>query len=156
MKVSKCQCQLKPIIVLFQKLTMVKSFAFPTYTPKFTKLKRELLPGKSYLNKATQNILSSDIQHIWREAGPTFIHWKHTTTTWWLNFDIVTQRVRTLFWTNFQGLFKNFQGHISHFSRTPFGAKKSLESTVFFPEALSVFAPFPLQFFLVYEVSIEI
>ena len=27
-----------------------------------------------------------------------------------------------------QGLFKDFQGHISHFSRTPFSAKKSLES----------------------------
>ena len=27
-----------------------------------------------------------------------------------------------------EGLFKDFQGQISHFSRTPFSAKKSLES----------------------------
>ena len=27
-----------------------------------------------------------------------------------------------------QGIFKDFQGLISHFSRTPFSAKKSLES----------------------------
>ena len=27
-----------------------------------------------------------------------------------------------------QGLFKDFQGHISHFSRTPLSAKKNLES----------------------------
>ena len=48
-----------------------------------------------------------------------------------------------------QGLFKDFQGHISHFSRTPFSAKKSLESMSssvlpeheqFYPEGLSVFA----------------
>ena len=31
-----------------------------------------------------------------------------------------------------QGIFKDFQGHISHFSRTPFSAKKSLESLFFF------------------------
>ena len=45
-----------------------------------------------------------------------------------------------------QGLFKDFQGHISHFSRTPFSAKKSLESMSFlvlpqheqfYPEGLS-------------------
>ena len=42
----------------------------------------------------------------------------------------------------------DFQGHISHFSRTPFTAKKSLESRSFsvlpqheqfYPEGLSVF-----------------
>ena len=30
-----------------------------------------------------------------------------------------------------QGLFKDFQGHISHFSRTPFSAKKRFESMFF-------------------------
>ena len=44
---------------------------------------------------------------------------------------------------------RTFQGHISHFSRTPFSAKKSLESMSFsvlpeheqfYPEGLSVFA----------------
>ena len=30
-----------------------------------------------------------------------------------------------------QGLFKDFTGHISHFSRTPFSPKKSLESVFF-------------------------
>ena len=48
-----------------------------------------------------------------------------------------------------QGLFKDFQGHISHFSRTPCGAKESLEPMSFsvlpeheqfYPEGLSVFA----------------
>ena len=55
-----------------------------------------------------------------------------------------------------QGLFKDFQGQISHFSRTPFSTKKSLESMTFlvlpqheqfYPERLSVFAPFPLRWF---------
>ena len=45
-----------------------------------------------------------------------------------------------------QGLFKDFQGHISHFSRTPFSAKKRFESMSFlvlpqheqfYPEGLS-------------------
>ena len=45
-----------------------------------------------------------------------------------------------------QGLFKDFQGYISHFSRTPFSAKKTLESMSFlvlpqheqsYPEGLS-------------------
>ena len=49
-----------------------------------------------------------------------------------------------------QGPFKDFQGHISHFSRTPFNTKKSLEymsflvlpqHEQFYPEGLSVFAP---------------
>ena len=48
-----------------------------------------------------------------------------------------------------QGLFKDVQGHIFHFSRTPFTAKKSLESKSFsvlpqheqcYPKGLSVFA----------------
>ena len=52
-----------------------------------------------------------------------------------------------------QGLFKDFQGQISHFSSTPFSTKKSLEFMTFlvlpqheqiYPEGLSVFAPFPL------------
>ena len=30
-----------------------------------------------------------------------------------------------------QGLYKDFQGHISHFSRTPFSAKKRFESMSF-------------------------
>ena len=64
-----------------------------------------------------------------------------------------------------QGLFKDFQGHISHFSRTPFSAKKSLESMSvlvcshhkqFYPEGLSAFAPFLLQLSLNYKVSTEI
>ena len=54
-------------------------------------------------------------------------------------------------------LFKDFQKHGSHFSRTPFGAKKILESMSFlappqheqfYPEGLSVFVPFPLEFYL--------
>ena len=45
-----------------------------------------------------------------------------------------------------QGLYKDFQGHISHFSRTPFSAKKRFESMSFlvlpqheqfYPEGLS-------------------
>ena len=51
------------------------------------------------------------------------------------------------FQQNIQGHLKDFQGHISHFSRTTFSAKKSLESMSFFssstsgefyPEGLSV------------------
>ena len=50
----------------------------------------------------------------------------------------------------FEHKFKDFQGHISHFSRTPFNAKKSLEymsflglpqHEQFYPEGLSEFAP---------------
>ena len=64
-----------------------------------------------------------------------------------------------------QGLFKDFQKHVSHFSRSPFSAKKSLESVSFlvlpqheqfYPQGLSVFVPFPLEFYLNYKVSIEI
>ena len=61
--------------------------------------------------------------------------------------------------------FKDFQGRISHFSRTAFSAKKSLESMSLLvlpqheqshPKGLSVFAPFPSQFPLNYKVSIKI
>ena len=47
-----------------------------------------------------------------------------------------------------QGFFKDFQGHISHFSKTPFSAEKSLESMSFlvlpqheqfYPEGLSYY-----------------
>ena len=58
-----------------------------------------------------------------------------------------------------QGLFKAFQGCISHFSRTPFSAKKSLvlpQHEQSYPEGLSVFAPFTLEFYLNYRVSIEV
>ena len=72
----------------------------------------------------------------------------------------VQYRVQTLFCTKeIQGLFKGFQGLISHFSRTPFSAKKSLvlpQHEQFYPEGLSVFAPFSLEFYLNYRVSIEI
>jgi len=74
------------------------------------------------------------------------------TTTWGLSI-----RVCTFFKQKLQGLFKDFQGHISHFSRTPFLQKKSLEfmsflvlpqHEEFYPEGLSLFAPFCLQFSL--------
>ena len=77
----------------------------------------------------------------------------------------VNCRVCTLFWAKNSRLFKDFQGHIFHFSRTPFSAKKSLESTCFlvlpqneqfYPEGLSVFTPFSLEFYVHYKVSIEI
>ena len=77
----------------------------------------------------------------------------------------INYRVCTLFEQTIQGLFNDFQGHISHFSTTPLSAKKSLESTSFsvFPqheqfylEGLSVFAPFSLEFYIHYKVSIEI
>ena len=51
---------------------------------------------------------------------------------------------------NIQGLWKDFQGHISQSSRIPFSAKKSLEFLVlpqheqFYSESISVVAPFPL------------
>ena len=55
---------------------------------------------------------------------------------------------------DFSRTFKDFQGHISHFSRTLFSEKESLESMSFlvllqhdqfYPKGLSVFAPFPLD-----------
>ena len=57
---------------------------------------------------------------------------------------ICQYRVRTRFWTKVS---RTFQGHISHFLRTPFSAKKSLKSMSFlvlpqeqfYPEGLSVF-----------------
>ena len=65
---------------------------------------------------------------------------------------ISDSRISTLFSEQkIQGLFKGFQGHISYFPRTPFSAKKSLESMSFkelpqheqsYPEGLSVFAAF--------------
>ena len=41
------------------------------------------------------------------------------------------------FQQNIQGHLKDFQGHISHFSRTTFSAKKSLESMSFFSSSTS-------------------
>ena len=64
-----------------------------------------------------------------------------------------------------KGLFKDFQGPISHFSRTPFSAKTSLESfsflvlphEQFYPEGLSIFAPFRhLKIWVAYTYSTEI
>ena len=64
-----------------------------------------------------------------------------------------------------QGLFKDFQKHVSHFSRTPFSAKKSLKSMSFlvlpqheqfYLQGLFVFVPFPLELYFNYKVSIEI
>ena len=84
----------------------------------------------------------------------------HTSKLSFINY-----RVCTLFEQKILGLFNDFQGHISHFSTTPFSAKKSLESTSFlvlpqheqfYPEGLSVFAPFSLEFYIHYKVSIEI
>ena len=58
-------------------------------------------------------------------------------------------RVRTPFFLTKNS--RTFQGHVSHFPRTPFSAKKSLESMSFlvlsqheqfYPEGLSMFAPF--------------
>ena len=63
----------------------------------------------------------------------------------------VQYRVQTLFWIKNS---RTFQGLISHFSRTPFSAKKSLILPQH--EGLSVFAPFSLEFYLNYRVSIEI
>ena len=40
-----------------------------------------------------------------------------------------------------QGFFKDFQAHISHFSRTPFSAKESLDSMSFFYHNMSNFIP---------------
>ena len=72
----------------------------------------------------------------------------------------VQYRAQTLFCTKkIQGLFKGFQGLISHFSRTPFSAKKNLalpQHEQFYPKGLSAFAPFSLEFYLNYRVSIEI
>ena len=42
--------------------------------------------------------------------------------------DLVSNEVRTFFGTK---KFKGFQGHIPHFSMTPFSAKKSLDSMSF-------------------------
>ena len=62
-----------------------------------------------------------------------------------------TTRVRTLFQTKHSRTLKGLsRTRISHFSRTPFSAKKSLEFLVlpqheqFYPESTSVVAPFPL------------
>ena len=58
----------------------------------------------------------------------------------------IAYRVRTFFEQKLQGLYKDFQGQISHFSRTPFSAKKRFESMSFlvlpqheqfYPEGLS-------------------
>ena len=77
----------------------------------------------------------------------------------------ILYRVRTLFGTKNSRTFQVLSRTHSHFSRTPFSAKKSLESMSvlvcshhkqFYPEGLSVFAPFLLQFSLNYKVSTEI
>ena len=60
--------------------------------------------------------------------------------------DIISTQFVPFFEQKLQGLFKDFQGHISHFSRTPFSAKKRFESMSFlvlpqheqfYPEGLS-------------------
>ena len=63
-----------------------------------------------------------------------------------------------------QGRFKDFHGHISHFSRTPFSAKNSLESIFFGSSTTWVIlsqwsfcvCSFSLEFYLIFQVSIEI
>ena len=62
------------------------------------------------------------------------------------------------------GLFKDFPGHFSHFWRTPFSAKKSLESVFFSSSTTWVIlsqrsfcvCSFSLEFYLSYKFSIEI
>ena len=62
------------------------------------------------------------------------------------------------------GLFKDFQEHFSHFWRTPFSAKKSLESVFFGSSTTWVIlsqrsfcvCSFSLKFYLSYKFSIEI
>ena len=62
------------------------------------------------------------------------------------------------------GLFKDFPGHFSHFWRTPFSAKKSLESVFFSSPTTWVIlsqrsfcvCSFSLEFYLSYKFSIEI
>ena len=75
------------------------------------------------------------------------------------------QGLYPFFQQKIQGLFTDFQGHISHCSRTPFSAKKGLESMSclvlpqheqFHPKGLSLYAPFSLNFYLNYKISIEI
>ena len=52
-------------------------------------------------------------------------------------------RVRTLFFgQKIQGLFKDFQGPISHFSKDSIHCKKEPQHEQFYPEGLSVFASF--------------
>ena len=63
-----------------------------------------------------------------------------------------------------QGRFKDFHGHISHFSRTLFSAKESLESIFFGSSTTWVIlsqrsfcvCSFSLEFYLIFQVSIEI
>ena len=63
-----------------------------------------------------------------------------------------------------QGRFKDFHGHISHFSRTLFSAKESLESIFFVSSTTWVIlsqrsfcvCSFSLEFYLIFQVSIEI
>ena len=73
-------------------------------------------------------------------------------------------RVRTFFEQKIHGLFKDFPGHFSHFWRTPFSAKKSLESVFFSSPTTWVIlsqrsfcvCSFSLEFYLSYKFSIEI
>ena len=76
-------------------------------------------------------------------------------TSRWIIKSYTSYRLRTLF----------LKKKIKDFSRTPFSAKKNLESMsflvlpqhdLFYPEGLSVFAFFSLEFYLNYKVSIEI
>ena len=70
-------------------------------------------------------------------------------------------RVRTFFWTK---NLRTFQGHFSYFWRTPFSAKKSLESVFFSSSTTWVIlsqrsfcvCSFSLEFYISYRVSIEI
>ena len=70
--------------------------------------------------------------HIWEKR-------LHVTFDVVSNSSKVNTRVRTIFCTK---KFKDFQGHISHFSRTPSSAKSALSLALpqheqFYPEGLS-------------------
>ena len=91
-----------------------------------------------------------------------FPRWQRVTAQIWVM--LLIEEFIPFFEQKIQGLFKDFQGHFSHFWRTPFNAKKSLESVFFSSSTTWVIlsqrsfcvCSFLLEFYLSYKVSIEI
>ena len=100
------------------------------------------------------------LDYPWHLLAITYDHWPC-----WFDVNVSTSGFLPFFEQKIKGLFKDFQGPISHFSRTPFSAKTSLESfsflvlphEQFYPEGLSIFAPFRhLKIWVAYTYSTEI
>ena len=110
-----------------------------------------------YIGKGRVSLVWSMPEYCYSPLDRRLVH-RRVTPSSMLPVPIYTAGWRETMWSKvpsgfvpffeqkLQGLYKDFQGHISHFSRTPFSAKKRFESMSFlvlpqheqfYPEGLS-------------------